>query len=134
MSSYFPPCVSAASTKGVSRAPPLGCGVRTGGSLVPAALKTNTPHLWWADVWEVVGLTGPRRRRRKTRRTCGWTSASPTPQASPQTWTAGTSLLSLVGHLQAFEHHNILSSHQKPKLILNYIHTIKREYHKENHI
>lgn len=92
-----PSCVSSVSMKGVSRAHPHGCGALTGDSLAPAVLKTNTHHLWVVAVWEVEGLTGPRRRRRRTRRMCGWTSASPTPQASPPTWTAGMSLLSLVG-------------------------------------
>lgn len=95
---HFPlPCVSSVSMKGVSRAHPHGCGALTGGSLAPAALRTNTHHLWWVAVWEEEGLTGPKRRQRRTRRMCGWTSASPTPQASPPTWTAGMIPSSLVG-------------------------------------
>lgn len=94
---FVPSCVSAVSMKGVSRAHLHGCGVLTDASLAPAALKTSTHHLCWAVALEAVGPTGPRRRQRKTRRMCGWTSASPTPQASPPTWMAGMIPLSLVG-------------------------------------
>lgn len=111
-------CVPSVSTKGVSRAHPPGCGVLTDGSLAPVALRTNTHnHLSGAAaVWEVGGPTGPRRRRRRIRRTCGWTSASQTPQASPQTWKAGMNRSSLVGwrvwftavcSLYAFRHSHI---------------------------
>lgn len=91
----FPPHISSVCMMGVSRAHPRGHGALTDDSLAPAAPRTSSrPRCRGAAV---EGPTGPRRRQRRTRRTCGWTSASPSPQASPRTWTTGMTPSSPVG-------------------------------------
>lgn len=92
-------CIHAVCMKCVSRAHhPCGCGARMAAFLALAAQGTSTRRCR-ASASEEAAPTGPRRRRRRTRRTCGWTSASPTHQASPPTWMDGTTRSSLVGHV-----------------------------------